>query len=52
VDFIAYGINFQTRNDCVASYDIKCYKCHNYGHIAHDCGSVMKSSMDEKTDIR
>jgi hypothetical protein len=33
-------------------YNIECYKFHNYGHIAHDCRSMMKSSMKENNDIR
>jgi hypothetical protein len=36
----------------VAPLNIECYKCHNYGHIACDCRSVIDNSMKENTDIR
>jgi hypothetical protein len=36
----------------VTPYNIECYKFHNYGHIAHDCRSMMDTSMKENTDIR
>jgi hypothetical protein len=36
----------------VAPYNIECYKFHNYGHIAHDCRSMMDTSMKENIDIR
>ena len=31
--------------------NIECYKCHNYGHIAHDCRSMMDTCMKENIDI-
>ena len=46
-----YERNVQARNVYVAHYNIECYKCHNYWHIAHDCRSIMKSTMKENTDI-
>jgi hypothetical protein len=36
----------------VAPCNIECYKCHNYGHIAHDYRSMIDTSMKENTDIR
>jgi hypothetical protein len=36
----------------VAPHNIECYKCHNYGHIARDCRSMIDTSMKENTDIR
>ena len=36
----------------MAPHDIECYKCHNYGHIARGCISMMNTSMKENTDIR
>jgi hypothetical protein len=47
-----YGRNVQERDVYVPPYNIECYKCHNYGHIAHDCRSMMKPSMKENIDIR
>jgi hypothetical protein len=36
----------------VAPHNIKCYKCHNYRHIASDCRSMVDTSMKNNTDIR
>jgi hypothetical protein len=36
----------------VVARNIECYKCHNYGHIANDCRSMIDTSMKENTDIR
>jgi hypothetical protein len=36
----------------VNPYKIECYKCHNYGHVARDCRSMMDTSMKENIDIR
>jgi hypothetical protein len=36
----------------VAPRNIECYKCHNYGHIARDCRSMIDNSMKENTNIR
>jgi hypothetical protein len=36
----------------VAPHNIECYKCHNYGHMAHDCRSMIDTSMIENNDIR
>jgi hypothetical protein len=35
----------------VAPHNIECYKCHNYGHIAFDCRSMMDTSLRNKIDI-
>jgi hypothetical protein len=51
VDCISYGINVQVRDDYVPPYNIECYKCHNYGHIYHDCRSIMNPSMKENINI-
>jgi hypothetical protein len=48
----AYGRNVQARKAYLAPYDIECYKCHNYGHIAHDYRSKMDTSMKENNDIK
>jgi hypothetical protein len=47
-----YKRNVPARNAYVAPRNIECYKCHNYGHIAHDCRSMIDNSMKENTDIR
>jgi hypothetical protein len=47
-----YKINVQERNAYVAPRNIECYKFHNYGHISHDCRSVIDTSMKENTDIK
>jgi hypothetical protein len=36
----------------VAPRDIKCYTCHNYGHIDTDCRRMIDTSMKENTDIK
>jgi hypothetical protein len=36
----------------VAPHNIECYKCHNYGHIASDCRSMIDTFMKENIDIR
>jgi hypothetical protein len=52
VDCRDYRINVQKINAYVAPCSIECYKCHNYGHIASDCISMIDTSMKENTDIR
>ena len=47
-----YEINFQTKKSYVAPHDIECYKCHNYGHIVHDCRSTINPPMIENTHDR
>ena len=47
-----YKRNVQEINAYVAPRNIECYKCHNYGHIACNCRSVIDTSMKENTDIR
>jgi hypothetical protein len=49
--FTTYERNFKARKSYVAQHDIECYKCHNYGHIAHDCRSMMDTSLRKKTNI-
>jgi hypothetical protein len=51
VDYRSYGRNGQERNVYVAPYNIEFYKCHNYGHISHDCRSMIDTSMKENIDI-
>jgi hypothetical protein len=36
-----YKRNVQARNAYVSPRNIECYKCHNYGHIASDCRSIV-----------
>jgi hypothetical protein len=36
----------------VAPRNIECYKCHNYGHIAQNCRSMIVPSMKKETYIR
>jgi hypothetical protein len=36
----------------VATRNIECYKCHNYGHITSDCRSMINTSMKENIDTR
>jgi hypothetical protein len=36
----------------VAPHNIECYKCHNYGHIARNCRSVINTPMKENIDDR
>ena len=43
-----YKRNVQARSAYVAARNIECYKCHNYGHIASDCRSMIDTSMKEK----
>jgi hypothetical protein len=52
VDCRAYERNVQTRKAYVAPHEIDCYKCHNYGHIARDCRSMIKPPMKENIDER
>jgi hypothetical protein len=47
-----YKINVQARNAYVAPRNIEFYKCHNYGHIASDCISMIDMSMKENNDIK
>jgi hypothetical protein len=36
----------------VTPQNIECYKCHKYGHLAHDCRIMMDIAMKKNTDIR
>jgi hypothetical protein len=47
-----YKRNVQARNFYVASHNIECYKCHNYGNIATDCRSMIDTFMKENIDIK
>jgi chromosome segregation ATPase len=47
-----YKRKVQERSAYVAARNIECYKCHNYGHIASDCRSMIDTSMKENTDVR
>ena len=33
-------------------YDIECYICHNFGHIARNCGSKIKGPQDQSIENR
>jgi hypothetical protein len=48
---MAYERNVQTRKSYVAPHDIECYKCHNYGKIAHDCRIMTDTSLRKNIDI-
>jgi hypothetical protein len=50
IDCRAYERNDQARNVYVAPHNIECYKCHNYGHIARNCISMIKPPMKENID--
>jgi hypothetical protein len=52
VDCRAYGRNVQEINAYVAPHSIECYKFHNYGHITHNCRSMIEPSMKENTNVR
>jgi hypothetical protein len=47
-----YKRNVQARSSYVVARNIECYKCHNYGHIASDCRSMIDTSIKENTGIR
>jgi hypothetical protein len=47
-----YKRNVEERSAYVAPCNIECYKCHNYGHMAIDCRSMIDNSMKEKINIR
>jgi hypothetical protein len=47
-----YKRSVQAINDYVAPRNIESYKCHNYGHIASDCRSMIDTSMKDSIDIR
>ena len=47
-----YKRNVQAISAYVAACNIECYKCHNYGHIASHCKSMIDTSMKENIDIR
>jgi hypothetical protein len=47
-----YKRNVQARSAYVVAHNIECYKCHNYGHIAIDCRSMIDTSMKKNIDIR
>ena len=51
VDCRDYKRNVQERKAYMALHDIECYKFHNSRHIAHDCRSMMDTSMKENNDI-
>jgi hypothetical protein len=51
-DCMNYKRNVQARSAYVVTCNIECYKCHNYGHIASDCRSMIDSSMRENIDIK
>ena len=36
----------------VAPHNIESYKCHNYGHIAQNCRSMIDPSMKQNIDVR
>jgi hypothetical protein len=46
----AYNIN--ENNFGSLSNEVECYKFHKYGHINHDCRSMMDTSIKENIDIR
>jgi hypothetical protein len=47
-----YERNVKEKNSYVAPHSIECYKSHNYGHITHDCRSMMDTYLRNNIDIR
>ena len=46
------GLNRNYNRFEALDYDIECYRCHNFGHIARNCKSKITSPQDQSRENR